>query len=105
MDWEEIIQIICVMLTGAATAIPLVLKLVEYVKKSVQERNWKKLLDLTMDLMEGAEGLFAEGAMKKAYVVTAVDNLADSIGYDVDADELGALIDKLCALSKKVNVG
>ena len=53
MDWEKIFQMICIILTGAATAVPLALKLVEYVKKATQERNWKNLLELTMDLMEG----------------------------------------------------
>ena len=105
MDWEEIVKMICIMLSGMATAIPLVFKLVEYVKKSVQERNWKKLLEVTITMMESAEGLFDSGEEKKAYVMSAIDNLADSIGYQLDSEELSRLIDRLCSLSKKVNGG
>lgn len=105
MDWERIIEFICILLTGAATAVPLVLKLVEYVQKAVMEKNWKKLLELTMGFMAEAEQLFGSGDEKKAYVVTAVDKLGDSIGYPVDREELGELVDRLCALSKNVNRG
>lgn len=96
-------QFVCVILTGVATAIPLVLKLVEYVRRAALERNWAKMLELVMGLMESAEGLFADGAQRKAYVMTAVGNLSETVGYEMDAEELGELIDRLCDMSKVVN--
>ncbi len=103
MTWEDVGQFICIILAGAATAVPLVLQLVQYVKKSVQEKNWTRLLDLLLGLMEKAEGIFDTGEQRKAYVMTAIKNLADTIGYEMDEHDLGELIDDLCAMSKIIN--
>ena len=62
MEWSEFIVSI---LAGLAAAIPLVVKLVEYVQKAVKEKNWEKMLALVMDLMEVAETKFESGADKK----------------------------------------
>lgn len=103
MSWEDVWQFICIILAGAATAVPLVLQLVQYVKKSVQEKNWTRLLSLVLGLMEKAEGIFDSGEQRKAYVMTAVKNLADTIGYEMEEDELSELIDSLCSMSKIIN--
>lgn len=105
MDWENITQCICIILTGAATAIPLVLKLIEYVAKAAREKSWTKLLALVLELMESAEGLFEEGQLKKAYVKTAVGELAERVGCELSQEELDELIDGLCKMSRVVNAG
>ena len=64
MEWSEFIVSI---LAGLAAAIPLVVKLVEYVQKAVKEKNWEKMLALVMDLMEVAETKFESGADKKEW--------------------------------------
>ena len=104
MTWEDVGQFICIILAGAATAVPLVLQLVQYVKKAVEEKNWGRLLDLVMGLMEKAEDVFETGAQRKAYVMTAVKNLGDTVGYQMEDDELSELIDSLCSMSKIVNM-
>ena len=43
MEWYEILISI---LSGLVALIPLVVKLVEYVEKSVKEKNWTSLLQL-----------------------------------------------------------
>lgn len=100
MEWSEFIVSI---LAGLAAAIPLVVKLVEYVQKAVKEKNWEKMLALVMDLMEVAETKFESGADKKEWVLAMVKGSADSINYDVDIDAVGALIDSLCDMSRVVN--
>ena len=65
MSTEQIISVIVAVLSGLATCIPLALKLVQYVKKATQEKNWAGLLDLVMELMEQAEKKFADGATRK----------------------------------------
>ena len=96
-------QFICIILAGAATAVPLVLQLVKYVRKAVEEKNWTRLLSLVLGLMEKAEGIFESGEQRKAYVMTAAKNLADTVGYEMEEDELSELIDSLCDMSKIVN--
>ena len=103
MTWEDVGQFICIILAGAATAAPLALQLVQYVKKAVKEKNWSRLLALVLGLMEKAENIFESGAQRKAYVMTAVKNLSETIGYEMDEDELSELIDSLCSMSKIVN--
>lgn len=100
MDW---INCAISILSGLAVAIPLVIKLVEYVQKSIKEKNWNKLLDLVMNLMKEAEGKFDTGATRKEWVVAMVKSSAESINYDVDIEAVGELIDSLCDMSKVVN--
>ena len=100
MEWYEISISI---LTGLVTAIPLVIKLVEYVRKAVQEKNWSNLLKLVMSLMAEAEGKFEKGADKKEWVLAAVDASAKTINYEIDLEQVGELIDSLCDMSKLVN--
>lgn len=103
MTWNDVGQFICIILAGAATAVPLVLQLVKYVRKAVEEHNWTRLLELVLGLMEKAEMIFDSGEQRKAYVMTAVKNLSDSIGYKMEESELSELIDSLCDMSKIVN--
>ena len=55
MNW---INYIVSILSGLAIAIPLIVKLVEYVEKAIKEKNWNKLLDLIINLMQEAEEKF-----------------------------------------------
>lgn len=100
MEWYEILTSI---LTGLAVTIPLVIKLVEYVKKAIKEKNWNNLLALVMRLMAEAENKFDNGADRRQWVLGMVEASADTINYDIDLEEVGKLIDSLCAMSKKVN--
>jgi len=100
MEW---VQLAIAIISGLAAAIPLVIKLVEYVQKATKEKNWNKMLALVIDLMEEAETKFAEGADRKEWVLAMVKASADSINYDIDIDAIGTMIDSLCAMTKVVN--
>lgn len=89
--------------SGLVVLIPLVVKLIEYVQKASKEKNWNKLLELTMNLMQEAETKFTDGASKKQWVLAMVKASADSINYDIDIEEVGKMIDSLCAMTKVVN--
>ena len=69
MDWVGLVVSI---LSGLAAAIPLVVQLVNYVQKAVKEKNWNKMLEMVMDLMETAEGMFESGADRKEWVIAMV---------------------------------
>lgn len=100
VDWVKIIS--CV-LAGIATAIPLIAKLVQYVKQAAREKNWNRMLRLVIDLMEEAEINYDNGADRKEWVMKAIDVLSDTIDYEVDTDLISSMIDELCAMSKIVN--
>ena len=100
MDWVGLVVSI---LSGLAAAIPLVIQLVNYVQKAVKEKNWNKMLEMVMDLMETAEGMFESGADRKEWVIAMVKGSADTINYDIDIEAISALIDSLCDMSKVVN--
>ena len=99
----EYLDVILSIVAGLAAAIPLVIKLVQYVQAAVKEKNWNKLLDLVMNLMEEAEIKFADGATRKEWVMAMVQASAESINYNVDMEAISELIDSLCDLTKKVN--
>ena len=99
----EYLDIILSIVAGLAAAIPLVIKLVQYVTAAVKEKNWNKLLDLVMSLMEEAEIKFADGATRKEWVMAMVQASAESINYDIDMSAISKLIDSLCDLTIEVN--
>ncbi len=101
-EWVEIAISI---LSGLAVAIPMAVKLVEYVQKATKEKNWNKMVDLVINLMEEAEAKLEQGADRKEWVLAMVKASADTINYDVDLVVIGDMIDHLCDMSKIVNGG
>lgn len=100
MEW---VKILVSALAGLAAAIPLVVELVKYVQKAIREKNWSKVLDMVMNLMQTAETKFETGAERKEWVLAMVKASADTIDYDIDMDAISDLIDSLCNMSKVVN--
>ena len=104
MTTEQIVSLIVALLTGLATCIPLVIKLVQYVRKAAQEQNWGNLLGLLIDLMEQAETMFEDGATRKEWVMAMAQTSAEYIAYPLDTTALSTLIDELVAMTKSINV-
>lgn len=96
-------NMILAILSGIATAIPLVIQLVKYVQAAVKEKNWNAVLTIVMDLMKQAEKKFDNGADRKEWVLSMIESMSDSINYDIDLNQIGNMIDSLCAMSKIVN--
>lgn len=103
MNAEQIVSLIVALMTGLATCIPLAYKLVEYVKKATQEKNWAALLGLVVSLMKEAEQKFSDGATRKEWVMAMVQTSSEYINYPIDSAALGELIDSLCDMTKVVN--
>jgi hypothetical protein len=68
----EILELIIEILAGLLVVIPLVAKLIEYVKKSTLEKNWNNLIRLLLNLMATAEEKFDNGADRKQWVIAMV---------------------------------
>lgn len=101
MEWYEIIISI---LSGIATCVPIVIKLISYIKALAKEKNWGKLVVIVSNFIAEAEILYPDGASKKDYVINSVMALGKTIDYPVDQDVLSELIDSLVTLSNKVNI-
>ena len=99
MDTEWVRLIVSV-LSGLAATIPLVVQLVKYVQRAIKEKNWPQVVNLVMGR---AEAMFEKGADRKEWVLAMVKASADTIKYEIDMDEISALIDSLCDMSKVVN--
>lgn len=104
MELMDILNLVAAIISGVAACIPLVVKLVEYIKALAKEKNWGKLVVIVSNFIAEAETLFPDGASKKEYVINSVMAIAKTIDYPVDEEMLSELIDNLIALSKKVNV-
>jgi hypothetical protein len=100
----DILELLVEILGGLVVIIPLVVKLVEYVKKSALEKNWNNLIRLLLNLIATAEEKFDNGADRKQWVIAMVQASANTINYPITDKELSDLIDNLVALTKKVNV-
>ena len=103
MDTTKWIELILSVLAGLSACIPLVVKLVEYVKKAAKEKNWGQLLAMVVELMETAEEMFDSGSDRKRWVLAMVEASASTIDFDVDLAVVSKMIDDLCAMSKVVN--
>jgi hypothetical protein len=68
----EILELIIEILAGLLVIIPLVAKLIEYVKKSTLEKNWNNLIRLLLNLIATAEEKFDNGADRKQWVIAMV---------------------------------
>ena len=88
MNAEQIISVVVAILTGLSACIPLAYKLIQYVKKATQEKNWAALLGLVISLMEEAETKFTDGATRKEWVMAMVQTSAEYINYPVDVTAL-----------------
>ena len=102
MTAEQIVSLIVAVLSGLAACIPLVVKLVQYVQKAAQEKNWGNLLGLLIELMEQAETMFDEGATRKEWVMAMAQTSAEYIAYPLDTAALSTLIDELVAMLGKI---
>ena len=100
MEWKELAISAA---AGLAAAIPLVVKLIEYVKKAIKEKNWSAMLKMVMNYMEAAETKFASGAERKEWVLAMLKASESTVNYDIDEEAVGKLIDELCSMSKTVN--
>lgn len=104
MNTEQIVSLIVAILSGLAACIPLAVKLVQYVQKAAQEKNWAALLGLLVDLMEQAEQKFNDGATRKEWVMAMVQTSAEYINYPIDTEALSQLIDSLVDMTNVINV-
>jgi len=98
------IQALISILSGIAVLVPLFVKLAEYIEKATKEKNWAQMLQLVMNLMAEAEKKFSEGADRKEWVLAELKAAAKTLNYDIDWDVVSDMIDKLCDLSKEINV-
>lgn len=100
---ETWVNIIVSILSGLAVCIPLVIKLVEYVRKAIQEKNWSNVMQIVLKLMTEAEKNYETGAERKQYVMSSVEAIKDTLNCEVDMNAISSLIDSICQASKIIN--
>lgn len=103
MNWVDIVLSI---LSGLAVCIPLAVQLVKAVRAAAKEKNWAKLMEMVLEMMEQAEKMFKTGADRKAWVMAGVESAALSCNYNYDAaakEKVSKMIDSICAAAKVVN--
>ena len=54
---SEWVRLIVSVLSGLAATIPLVIQLVKYVRKTIQDKNWPEVVKLVTSYMERAEAI------------------------------------------------
>lgn len=101
----DMINIIISIISGIAVCIPLVVKLVQYVRAAVQERNWSAMVSLVLQLMQQAEQDYKTGAERKQYVIDSIVAVQDTLNFLVDLAVVSQMIDAICAASKVINGG
>lgn len=101
---EYYVNAIIAILTGLVTAIPLVVQLVKYVQEAIKGKNYSNVMALVLNLMVEAEEKYSEGAQKKEYVIAAIKSMEKTLNYDIDEEAIGAMIDSVIDITKKINI-
>ena len=104
---EDWVNLVVSVLSGLVICIPLAMQLVKFVRQFVQEKNWNKIIEMVTEYMITAEGLYANGNEKKAWVLEMLKTSAKVSNFDLTEENLlkiSELIDQMCVLSKKINV-
>lgn len=104
MEFMDILNLILAILTGLATCVPLVIKLVKYIKVAAKEKNWGTLMQLVLKLMAEAEDNFATGAEREEFVIDSIKAMESTLNYDVDEEAIRAMIKAVVDASKRINV-
>lgn len=99
-DW---VSIIVSVLAGLATAIPLVIKLVQTIQTAVKEKNWSNVMQIVLKLMTEAENNYSTGAERKEYVMDSIEAIKDSLNCEIDMDVISNMIDSICKASRVIN--
>lgn len=97
------IQAIISILSGIAVLVPLMIKLVQFIRANIREKNWNQMLKLVMNLMADAEEKFDKGSEKKEWVMGQLEAMAGTLNYDIEWDVVSEMIDKICDVSKELN--
>ena len=100
MEW---VNIIISVLSGLAVCIPLVIELVKYIRKAIQEKNFSNIMKLVLELMVEAEKNFQTGAERKEYVMDSIEKIKSTLGYDVDMKKISEMVDSIIAATKIIN--
>lgn len=100
-DWVNLIVSI---LSGLAVCIPVVVKLVQYIKENAKEKNWSSLMQLVLQLMTEAEKIYSTGAERKEYVMVTIKAMENTLNYDINEAVLSTMIDSIITATKKINV-
>ncbi|MBO7734847.1 MAG: hypothetical protein J6S67_19965 [Methanobrevibacter sp.] len=92
------------LITELLVLIPMVVALVKYIRKAIREKNWKKILNIAIKLMEQAEAEFENGTDRKSFVMSMLRTSCDEIKFDITDEELSDLIDNMVDLTNKLNI-
>ena len=100
----EILKLIVAILTGIATAVPLIIKLVQAIQEAARSKNWTVLMQLVLQLITDAENNFSTGEERKQYVISTVKTMEKTLNCDIDEDALGEMIDAIVKTTRQVNI-
>lgn len=101
---DEVIRLILEIGGGVLIAVPLIIALVYWVKKAIQEKNWKQLFDLVVAALVTAHKEFETQAEAEEFIKAMIRTTATEIGYDISDEDIGKLVDAIMAIISVVAV-
>lgn len=101
---EFLYLILLAIAIGLGVAIPFAIHLVKYVKLTIKEENFNRLVTISLGLIEKAEANYITGEERKKYVMDSIIALCEDSHCDIDLDKISDMIDAIVATSKKINI-
>lgn len=100
---DILLKIIVPIISGIATAIPLIIQLVKTIKEASKSKNWTSLMQLVLQLMTDAEKSLATGEERKQHVINAIKAMEKTLNYDIDENVISEMIDSIVNATKLIN--
>lgn len=100
---DVLLKIIVPIISGVATAIPLIIQLVKYIKVAIKSKNFAPIMQLVLKLMEEAEKNISNGAERKQYVISTIKAMESTLNYDIDENVISEMIDSIVKATKQIN--
>lgn len=100
---SDVLRIILDVLAVLAILIPVAYGIARVVIKAFKDKNYAKLISSALELIVVAEGKYSNGADKKKFVLSMLEEVAKKAGIKYDTESLSATIDDIIAVTKRVN--
>lgn len=91
--WVTLITLIVGLIGAIAALVPTIIKMVKALRELIKNKQWQKIVELAINAMKEAEGLFQEGTDKLEYAMKTVKAACKELNIELD-DTLVANLEK-----------
>ena len=82
--WVTLITLIVGLIGAIAALVPTIIKMVKALRELIKNKQWQKIVELAINAMKEAEGLFQEGTDKLEYAMKTLKAACKELNNELD---------------------